>query len=69
MSNVIDIELPEITEAIQVLHGGERAAIVDGKFIAFAENSVELAKKAAQLGYSPSQFCITFIPRLGVSYI
>lgn len=69
MLHTTDIVIPEVTDEMQIEYPGGRAAIVDGKFVACAMNSEEVVKKAEKLGYSLSEICITFIPRLGVSYI
>jgi len=61
-------EFPEITDEVQIKHGGEQGAAVGKKFIAFGKDSIEVVKKAKKLGYAQGEVLLMDIPRFGVLY-
>ena len=54
-------KIPKISKALQDKHAGKSAAIVNGKIIAFGENSYDVALKAEKLGFKPEDIMTTFI--------
>ena len=53
--------LPKISKAIQKKHTGEAVAIVDGKIVAYGEDSYEAAKNAMKKGYKQEEIMTTYI--------
>lgn len=46
---------------MQDRHTGKTAAIVDGKIVAFGEDSVDAESKAVELGYKKEDVMTTYI--------
>ncbi len=53
--------IPKISKVIQKKHTGETAAIVNGKIVAFAKNSLEAEKEAVKKGFKSEDVMTTYI--------
>ncbi|MBI4127224.1 hypothetical protein HY463_00780 [Candidatus Peregrinibacteria bacterium] len=55
------IRIPQISKAIQKKHTGKTVAIVDGKIVAYGNNSVDAEKKAVNKGFDSDCIMTTYI--------
>ena len=54
-------KIPSISPRDSEKHAGESAAIVDGKIVAYDENSFDVRNKAIEMGYKDEDIMTVFI--------
>ncbi len=54
-------KIPQISKALQKKHAGKTVAIVNGKIVAYGNNSVQAEKNAVHKGFEPESVMTTYI--------
>ena len=62
------IQIPKISLAIQRMHGGENAGVVNGKVVAYGKTSVAIEREAVKKGYKPEDIMFIFISKPNTHY-
>lgn len=54
-------KIPKISKAQALAHDGETAAIVSGKIVVFAKDSIDAEKKALKMGFREEEIMVAVI--------